>query len=265
MSIYLLFPLNNHRTISRSPPLISIFLKIITSVFLLSQLGVNTTTIGIFIHMTLKMQTSMNTTIERITLSGILLKKETEVGWKGIYSSYPKTFIHTSNSFSFPNLRIVKRTEGELKNYGALRVFDSPGKHCSMKTPEHCLRSNLDALSTSQLSSPKDTIKEFNLDRLQLGFTLGREGTVNGIPTKIPFAATTVFSDEVVKMNTTRSHTPKPIISQIYKYLPRKGFSDGNDEIVVFFTNKLKSNRYGSKWMRFSLNTNSVSHFLQQI
>ena len=31
-------------------------------------------------------------------------------------------------SFSFPNLRIVKRTASELKNHGDLHVFDSPSE-----------------------------------------------------------------------------------------------------------------------------------------
>ena len=198
-------------------------------------------------------------------LSGILSKKKTKVASKGIYSSHSKPFVHFSNPFSFPNLRIIRKTEGELRTYGDLRVFDSPGKYCSMTTPKHYLRSHLDALSTPQPSSPKDTIKEFNLDRLQLAFTLGQIRMINGIPTNIPFAATTVFSDDVLELTGRKPYIPKRSISQIYKYLPQKGFTDGNDEVVIIFTNELKFKRYGSKWMRFSLNNNSASHFLGQI
>jgi hypothetical protein len=31
--------------------------------------------------------------------------------------------------FSFPNLRIVRKKEDDLKNHGDLRVFDSPSKY----------------------------------------------------------------------------------------------------------------------------------------
>lgn len=44
---------------------------------------------------------------------------------------------------------------------------------------------------------------------------------------------------------TLRSQTRKSSICQIYKYAPRTGYTESNDEILIFFTNKLKTKKYG--------------------
>ncbi len=52
-----------------------------------------------------------------------------------------------------------------------------------------------------QLASPKDMIREFNLDRLQLAFTLGKKTIVDGSLVFVAYACTTQFSDELVAIN----------------------------------------------------------------
>ncbi len=104
------------------------------------------------------------------------------------------------------------------------------------------------------MSTPKDTIKEFNLDRPQLAFTLGRKTDGNLC---VFYTCTTQFSDEIEitgrGSDSDRSHIPKPSICQMYKYAPRNGYTDGNDEVLMFFTNKLKQNRYGGEIKIFVL------------
>jgi hypothetical protein len=120
-------------------------------------------------------------------------------------------------------------------------------------------------ISTSQLSSVKETNKEFNLDICQLAFTIGEKTIRNGITTYIAYACTTAFSDEMsetvgreldsdnapTESTTRRSHSSKSSNCGVYKYAPRNGYTDSNDEVLIFLTNKLKPKRYGGKIIIF--------------
>ncbi len=81
---------------------------------------------------------------------------------------------------------------------------------------------------------------------------------MNDNVTYISYAHTTVFSEELIEIlkesesdNTTtestteRSHTSKNLNCRMYKYAPRSGYTDSNDEVLIFFTNKLKPKKYG--------------------
>jgi hypothetical protein len=119
--------------------------------------------------------------------------------------------------------------------------------------------------SVAQPSSPKHTIKEFDLKKSQLAFTVGKKTLVEGIPTLIVFAYTTVFSDEMTETirrdsdsdnaptesTTVRSHSSKSSNCRMYKYAPRHGYADSNDEVLIFFTNKLRTKKYGGEIERF--------------
>ena len=123
----------------------------------------------------------------------------------------------------------------------------------------------LDSFATSHLSSPKETIKEFNLDRQQLAFTLAQKTIIDGIPTNVAFASTTVFSDEVIELSgrrsgpnnastnptVTRSRAPKPPICELYKYGPRQGYPEKHDEIYIIYNNPLRPNKYGGQLIIF--------------
>jgi hypothetical protein len=117
---------------------------------------------------------------------------------------------------------------------------------------------NLDSPSTPQLPTVKDTIQQFHLDKCQLAFTIGKRRIMNDIVTFIAFACTTVYSEELIEIvkesepnnpttvsMTGRSHTLINAGCRMYKYAPRSGYTDSNDEILIFFTSKLKPNKYG--------------------
>ncbi|CAF4499200.1 unnamed protein product [Rotaria sp. Silwood2] len=148
---------------------------------------------------------------------------------------------------SFPNLRIVKKKADDLKNLGNFLAFDS-----------------LDEDSSPQLSSAKDTIKEFNLEKAQLAFTIGKKTIEDNNITYIVCSQTTVFSEEMTEniresdlVNAPTESTivrPHSLISsdcRMYKYAPRSGFTDTNDEILIFYTNKLKPSKYGELQVTF--------------
>jgi hypothetical protein len=43
------------------------------------------------------------------------------------------------------------------------------------------------------------------------------------------------------------SNVPPPPECRMYKYAPRYGYTQGNDEMLIFFTRKLEEKKYGSK------------------
>ncbi|CAF3894940.1 unnamed protein product [Rotaria sordida] len=158
---------------------------------------------------------------------------------------------------SFPNLRVVKKKADNLKNHGNFLVFDSPNED-----------------SSPQLPSVKDTIKEFNLEKAQLAFTIGKKTMENNNVTFIVFNRTTVFSEEMAENisresdlddvpsvpTIVRSHPLSPSECRMYKYAPRSGFTDSNDEILIFYTSKLKLKKYGELQVMFEFD-GSTDHW----
>ena len=111
---------------------------------------------------------------------------------------------------------------------------------------------NKDAPLTPQLPSAKDTIDGFNLNRFQLAFTVGEAKIVHGIPSYVWFSRTTQYSEEMIDPeNATtepthiRPHPSSSSTCSIYKYAPQHGYTSDNTEVLIFFTSKLKTNRYG--------------------
>ena len=44
---------------------------------------------------------------------------------------------------------------------------------------------------------------------------------------------------------TVRSRTSRSSNCRMYKYAPQNGYTNSNDEVLIFFTNKLKPEKYG--------------------
>ncbi|CAF3747753.1 unnamed protein product [Rotaria magnacalcarata] len=149
---------------------------------------------------------------------------------------------------SFPNLRIIKKKADDLKNYGNLRVFN-------------CLNNE----SSSQLLSIKDTIKEFNLEKAQLAISIGKKATNTNDTIWIIYHRTTVFSDELIQQfdkesyvdctpsgsSSVRFNSPQESDCRVYKYAPKSGYADSNDEILIFYTNRLQPKKYGELQVTF--------------
>ncbi len=112
--------------------------------------------------------------------------------------------------------------------------------------------------TTSQSSNAKDTIKEFHLDKAQLAFTIGQKILIDNNRTigMIAYSSTTIFSDEIIEIVTRESHKkcikknyhPSNSSScQVHTYAPRNGYTNGNDQVIIVFNNKLKPKKYGGK------------------
>lgn len=164
--------------------------------------------------------------------------------------------------FSFPNLRIVKKKADELKDHGNLIVFDSSSKLLRiLNNNKSWIYFLLDDNSSPQLASVKDTIKEYQLEKSQLAFTILNKVYINDAVTVIAYAHTTTFSEVMVEninrdpdannspseSTCLRSSSLKRPYCSVYKYAPRQGYADSNSEVLIFYRNKLKSDRYGGK------------------
>jgi hypothetical protein len=58
-----------------------------------------------------------------------------------------------------------------------------------------------------------------------------------------------VISDEDDKSteSAAKSNPSPPPDCRMYKYAPRRGYTEGNQEILIFYTKKLEEKKYGSK------------------
>ena len=153
----------------------------------------------------------------------------------------------------------MKKKADDVKHYGNFIVFDSPSKFSYTSWIWNKKLFLLDNEFTAQLPSVKDTIKEFQLEKCQLAFTIGTKTIVDQTPTYIVFSQTTTFSEEMTEnigresdlvntssgLTTVRSAISKPSFCRMYKYAPRTGYTDANDEILICYRNKLKPDKYG--------------------
>jgi hypothetical protein len=111
--------------------------------------------------------------------------------------------------------------------------------------------------SRHRLKKEIDTIKEYNLDKSQLAFTLGKKFLNNGQLTMLIYTDTTIFSDEMNEYiekysdngtdteSSSEKITSSTINQHIYKYAPKSGSIDNNDEMLIFLKKKLESKKYG--------------------
>ncbi|CAF1045541.1 unnamed protein product [Adineta ricciae] len=149
----------------------------------------------------------------------------------------------------FPNLRVVKKKADDIKAYGDLRVLDSMNEQ-----------------STPQLTTAKETIKEFNLEISQLTFTVGKKVSNDGVPSLILFSSTTIFSDrmtehvtrdvdsDIMSRESNTLESPTSALGtpcHMYQYAPRYGYQDTNETVLIFYTSKLKPKIYGDLEVKF--------------
>jgi hypothetical protein len=107
------------------------------------------------------------------------------------------------------------------------------------------------------LTNAKDTINEYNLDRSQLAFTIGKKIINNGQIFISLDPSTTVFSEEMIEgagkesdgdndiPSPNEKPIPSPPICRVYKYAPRYGFDGSQEDMVLFLTSKLEPKKYG--------------------
>jgi hypothetical protein len=102
-----------------------------------------------------------------------------------------------------------------------------------------------------------DVIKEYNLERSQLAFTLGKKLILNGQTSMLLYPHITVLSEEMeeycerksdgdIETNSlTKESNPLSSNRHIYKYAPRIGFVGQRNEMLIVLRNKLEPRKYG--------------------
>jgi hypothetical protein len=105
-----------------------------------------------------------------------------------------------------------------------------------------------------------DLVQEYNLEKSQLAFTLGKKLIINGQLSMLLYAHTTIYSEAMDEYDEKQSDTDTETESSsterlnlsspnrfIYKYAPRSGLAENNDEMLVFLRSKLELRKYGSQ------------------
>jgi hypothetical protein len=103
-------------------------------------------------------------------------------------------------------------------------------------------------------------VQEYNLEKSQLAFTLGKKLIINGQSSMLLYAHTTIYSEVMDEYDEKQSDTDtepesssterlnlSPPNRFIYKYAPRSGLVGNNDEMLVFLRSKLELRKYGSQ------------------
>jgi len=109
--------------------------------------------------------------------------------------------------------------------------------------------------------SKRQIVPEYNLKIGQLAFCIGQKQNLNERFPRIINPELTIFSDEMIIVpdqgtgednisteSTAKSNpSPPPPDCLMYKYRPRYGYTEGDEEILIFYTKKLEEKKYGSK------------------
>ncbi|CAF0849512.1 unnamed protein product [Rotaria sordida] len=158
---------------------------------------------------------------------------------------------------SFPGLHIDKKTGQAVKNYGILHPFD--GEY----------RNSLNNF-VPELTSGTKIVHEYNLKKTQLAFTIGRKINIDDRFPTILDSHLTIYSDEMMEdteketvedtkstESVAQSNSPPPDC-RMYKYAPRSGYTTGNEEVLIFYTNKLEK-KYGNLLVTFEYDTPNIN------
>ncbi|CAF4035794.1 unnamed protein product [Rotaria magnacalcarata] len=170
---------------------------------------------------------------------------------------YPIKQDNLDGIHCFTDLRIDKIIENELKNYGPLHPFY--GDHSN---PCNDIVLNL--------SSGRQIVKEYNVKSMQLAFVIGIQNNINDTFPKEIVPDLTAYSEEMTDTNEKESlneNNPTDSIKKsifpppdcrMYKYAPRNGSTQGNEEVLIFYTKKLEENKYGNVQVTFESDTDDI-------
>lgn len=88
-----------------------------------------------------------------------------------------------------------------------------------------------------------------------MAFTIGQK--ISGSEQVLIDPYTTVYSEEMIEgvgkdsegdndsLSPNEKSNSAPPICRVYKYAPRSGFSESQEDMVIFLTNKLEPRKYG--------------------
>ena len=121
---------------------------------------------------------------------------------------------------------------------------------------------NLSSSTQHSLNKEIDPVKEYNLDRSQLVFTLGKKVMHNGQLTMFVYANTAVFSEEMIEFDSRQVHVEmdtdilikkvKPTVDDqaVFDYAPRSGLGNSNEQMLISLNKKLDLRKYGGRYMK---------------
>jgi hypothetical protein len=119
------------------------------------------------------------------------------------------------------------------------------------------LDSNIFNNSLPKLTCAKNITREYDLKKSQLAFTIGKKLNENDKFPTILYLDTTIFSEDMMENhkdepdadNETESSSTKSDASshlcRMYRYAPRKGYTDEHEEVLIFYTGKIGVRTYG--------------------
>jgi len=108
--------------------------------------------------------------------------------------------------------------------------------------------------------SKRQIVGEYNLKKAQLAFFIGQKHDVNDIFPTIINPSLIIFSEDMIMVSdegtvedekstesAAKSNPSPPPECLMRNYAPRRGYTDGDQEILIFYEKKLEEKKYGSK------------------
>ncbi|CAF0934836.1 unnamed protein product [Adineta steineri] len=159
---------------------------------------------------------------------------------------YPITSDDSMGIKSFRNIRISKRKEEDLKQKLNLPVF-------------YGCTTNIIGNVVPQSTSGRKLIQEYNLKTMHLSFIIGKKDNMNDKTPRFVDPKLIIFSRKFEELanRDNESNEPTAITDvsipdcSIYKHAPRYGYTTGDDEMLLLFSRKLETKRYGELEVTF--------------
>ncbi|CAF1295150.1 unnamed protein product [Adineta ricciae] len=140
---------------------------------------------------------------------------------------------------SFPNIRINKPNEKDMKTDGLLNIFYG-----------YVSGANLLNTTVPGSSTARKLVSEYNLKRAQLAFVIGKKQRPDDEYPSVFDPSMIIYSEEMAEKNekesnkskkpTTASNVPSNDL-QIVKYAPHYGDSEGNEDMIIMLSKTLSS------------------------
>ncbi|CAF1578296.1 unnamed protein product [Adineta ricciae] len=140
---------------------------------------------------------------------------------------------------SFPNIRINKPNEKDMKTDGLLTVFYG-----------YVSGANLLNTTVPGSSTTRKLVSEYNLKRAQLAFVIGKKQRPDDEYPNVFDSSMIIYSEEMVEKNEKESNKNKKSATasnvpssnlQIVKYAPHYGDSEGNEDMIIMLSKTLSS------------------------
>ncbi|CAF0791042.1 unnamed protein product [Didymodactylos carnosus] len=145
-----------------------------------------------------------------------------------IYFPISQADLNSGGIKSFTRLMLIKAKQDDLRKLKyPLRPFDNLNKNGTTTIDNN----------QNYISNPKLMIKEYELFKSQLVFTVVQLRSSNPPFIFYPFLNTSVYSQIMTEGNDQQEEQGAPC--RVYKYAPKMGGYNGGDDILIFLTTKI--------------------------